>query len=114
MSLNTDLAELFRTFAAIMEIKGESVFKAIAFSKVSRLLDNLTVDIKQLCEQGKIGEIEGIGPSSQRIIEQFVCEGRSKDFDEVAATVPPGLLPMLAIAGLGPKTIALLWKERKI
>jgi len=114
MSLNTDLADLFRTFAAIMEIKGESVFKAIAFSKVSRLLDNLTVDVKQLCEQGKIGEIEGIGPSSQRIIEQYVCEGRSKDFDEVAATVPPGLLPMLAIAGLGPKTIALLWKERKI
>jgi DNA polymerase (family 10) len=114
MSLNTDLADLFRTFAALMEIKGESVFKAIAFSKVSRLLDNLTVDVKQLYEQGKLGEIEGVGPSSQRIIEQFIRDGRSKDFDEVAATVPPGLLPMLAIAGLGPKTIALLWKERKI
>jgi DNA polymerase (family 10) len=114
MSLNTDLAELFRNFAAIMEIKGESVFKAIAFSKVGRILDDLTIDVKQLCQEGKIGEIEGIGPSSQRIIEQYVCKGRSTDFDEVAATVPPGLLPMLAIPGLGPKTIALLWKERKI
>jgi DNA polymerase (family 10) len=114
MSLNSELAELFRNFAAIMEIKGESVFKAIAFSKVSRILDDLTIDVKQLCQEGKIGEIEGIGPSSQRIIEQYVCNGRSTDFDEVAATVPPGLLPMLAIPGLGPKTIALLWKERKI
>ena len=66
MSLNTDLAELFRNFAAIMEIKGESVFKAIAFSKVGRILDDLTIDVKQLCQEGKIGEIEGIGPSSQR------------------------------------------------
>jgi DNA polymerase (family 10) len=114
MSLNTDLSDLFRTFAALMDIKGENAFKAIAFSKVSRLLKDLTIDLEECCREGKLKDLEGIGPSSQRIIEQFITTGKSKDFDEVAASVPAGLIPMLEIAGLGPKTIAVLWKEREI
>jgi DNA polymerase (family X) len=46
MSLNHDLSDLFKTFAAIMEIKGESSFKAIAFSKVSRILKDMTFDVR--------------------------------------------------------------------
>ncbi len=114
MSINTDLSDLFRTFAALMDIKGESAFKAIAFSKVSRILKDMTIDLEEACKNGTLKDLEGIGPSSQRIIEQFVKSGRSQDFDEVAASVPSGLIPMLDIPGLGPKTISLLWKERKI
>jgi DNA polymerase (family X) len=114
MSLNTDLSDLFRTFAALMDIKGESTFKAIAFSKVSRILKDMTIDLEEACRNGTLKDLEGIGPSSQRIIEQYIKAGRSQDFDEVAASVPSGLIPMLDIPGLGPKTIALLWKERKI
>ena len=114
MSLNAQLADLFATFAAIMEIKGESPFKAIAFSKVSRILKDMTLDVRQASEEGKLAAIEGIGKSSQAIIEEFIRTGRSTDFDEVAASVPAGLLPLLEIPGLGPKTIALLWKERNV
>ncbi|HET6247055.1 MAG TPA: DNA polymerase/3'-5' exonuclease PolX [Tepidisphaeraceae bacterium] len=114
MSLNEDLSNLFSTFAALMEIKGESVFKAIAFSKVSRILSSLTVDLRKVCEDGTLKNIEGLGESSCRIINEFVKTGRSTDFDEVAASVPAGLLPLLGITGLGPKTIALLWKERNV
>jgi DNA polymerase (family 10) len=114
MSVDHELSDLFAKFAAIMEIKGENVFKAIAFSKVSRLLKDMTFDIKQAVLDEKVGNIEGIGAGSRRIIEQYIKEGRSVDFDEAAASVPPGLLPMLDIPGLGPKTIALLWKERGV
>ena len=114
MSLNAQLADLFATFAAIMEIKGESPFKAIAFSKVSRILKDMTLDVRQASEEGKLAAIEGIGKSSQAIIEEFIRTGRSTDFDQAAASVPAGLLPLLEIPGLGPKTIALLWKERNV
>jgi DNA polymerase (family 10) len=114
MSLNTDLSNLFRTLAALMDIKGESAFKAIAFSKVSRLLKDMTIDLAEAVRSGKLKDLEGIGPSSQRIIEQYIKTGHSEDFDEVATSVPAGLIPMLDIPSLGPKTIALLWKERKI
>ena len=114
MSLNHDLARLFSTFAAIMEIRGESAFKAIAFSKVGRILKDATFDIKTLVEEKKLAEIEGIGKSSLAIIEEFVRTGRSTDFEEAAGSVPAGLLPLLEIPGLGPKTIALLWKQRNV
>lgn len=114
MSLNSELSDLFRTLAALMDIKGESTFKAIAFSKVSRILKDSTVDLAEAVRDGKVKEMEGIGASSQKIIEQYVKTGKSEDFEEVAASVPAGLIPMLEIPGLGPKTIALLWKERKI
>jgi len=114
MSLCSELSDLFRTMAALMDIKGESTFKAIAFSKVSRILKDMTLDLEEMCREGKLKELEGIGPSSQRIIEQFIKTGKSADYEEVAASVPAGLIPMLEIPGLGPKTIALLWKQRNI
>ncbi|HEY7089644.1 MAG TPA: PHP domain-containing protein, partial [Tepidisphaeraceae bacterium] len=114
MSLNHELADLFRTFAAMLEIKGEPVFKAIAFSKVSRILNDMTFDIREACEKGTLDEIEGIGASSQRIIEEYCKTGHSSDYEHVYASIPPGLIPMLQIPGLGPKTIALFWKQRGI
>jgi DNA polymerase (family 10) len=114
MALNHDLSDLFRTMAAIMEIKGEPVFKAIAFSKVSRILGDMTIDLRDAVEKGTLDQIEGVGASSRRIIEEFVRTGKSSDYDELYASIPPGLIPMLQIPGLGPKTIALFWKQRGI
>src|SRR6476469_2959839 len=114
MSLNQELSDVFRTLAAVMEIKGESTFKAIAFSKVSRILKDATFDVRKLCEDGKLSGVEGFGASTCRIIPEYVRTGRSTDVEEAAASVPAGLLPLLDIPGLGPKTISLLWKTRGV
>ncbi len=114
MSLNTELANLFATMAAVMDIRGENPFKAIAFSKNARVLESTTVDLRQAVEDGTLKDIPGIGPSSRKIIEDYVRTGRSTDYEELVASVPAGLLPMLEIPGMGPKTISLIWKERGI
>jgi DNA polymerase (family 10) len=114
MSLNSELADIFARMAAVMEIKGEVAFKAIAFSKVSRLLRDLHQDIRQAVEDGTLTQIEGIGKSSQKIIEEYVRTGRSVDCDELSQSVPAGLLPLLQIPGLGPKTIGVFWKQRGV
>src|SRR3954447_677329 len=114
MALNHELSELFHSLSALMELKGENVFKVIAFQKVSRILRELNIDLKRCIEEGKLCEIEGIGKASQQIIEEFVETGKSTVYEEVAKSVPPGLVPLMSIEGLGPKTINLLWKERGI
>jgi DNA polymerase (family X) len=114
MALNDELSDLFAKFAALLQIKGEPVFKSIAFQKVSRLLKETPLDIPKAIADGTLAEIEGIGASSRKIIEEYAATGKSSDFKQVAAGVPAGLLPMLDIPGLGPKTIALFWKERNI
>src|SRR3954447_38387 len=114
MALNHELSELFHSLSALMELKGENVFKVIAFQKVSRILRELNIDLKKCIEEGKLCEIEGIGKGSQQIIEEFVETGKSTVFEEVTASVPAGLVPLMQIEGLGPKTINMLWREKNI
>ena len=114
MPLNHELSDLFHNLSALMELKGENVFKVIAFQKVGRILRELNIDLKRCVEEGKLCEIEGVGKGSQQIIEEYIQTGKSTVFEEVAATVPPGLIPMMQIEGLGPKTINLLWRERNV
>ena len=114
MSVNSDLSDLFARFASLMDLKGESAFKSIAFSKVSRLLKDATFDVAEIARSGKLKTVEGIGPSSQKIIEEFLATGMSSDLDQVAAGIPEGLIKMLQIPGLGPKTVRLFWQERAI
>jgi DNA polymerase (family 10) len=114
MSLNTDLSSLFSTMADIMDIKGENTFKVLAFRKVGRILADLSFDVRDCIKNNTLCDIEGIGPSSQRIIEEYVATGRSSDADSLAQSVPATLLPLLQVEGLGPKTLSLLWRERKI
>jgi DNA polymerase (family 10) len=111
MSLNQEISDLFHSLSALMELKGESVFKVIAFQKVGRIIRDSNIDLKRALEEGKLGEIEGIGKSSQQIIEEFIRSGKSTVFNEIAESVPPGLVQLMQIEGLGPKTINLVWKE---
>ncbi len=112
--MNQKISNLFERLAAILEIKGANRFKVIAFSKVARALKDLTYDIRPLVLEGNLPPIDGIGASSHKIIEEFVRTGQSADFMEAAEGVPPTLLDLMEIPGLGPKTIALLWKERNV
>src|SRR5215203_777510 len=114
MSLNQELADLFANMASLMELRGENTFKVIAFQKVSRIIRESNLDLKKCMEEGKLCDIEGIGKTSQQIIEEYINTGKSTVFEEMAASVPAGLIPLLGIEGLGPKTINLLWKERNI
>ncbi|HEX8341478.1 MAG TPA: DNA polymerase/3'-5' exonuclease PolX [Tepidisphaeraceae bacterium] len=114
MSLNAPLAKLFKTAAAVMEIKGEPVFKAIAFQRISRMLEDDVFDAQKSVDTAWAEPVAGVGKSSQKIIEAFVETGVSTDLDELIASVPAGLLDLMRIPSLGPKTISLLWRERGI
>jgi len=114
MSLNSDLSNLFANLAAIMDIRGENPFKSVSFSKISRLLADLPFDIKTAFDKGELEDIEGIGEHSRKIITEYITTGHSSDYDEAITSIPPGLLEVIKIPGTGPKTAALLWKQRGI
>ncbi|HEY1686568.1 MAG TPA: DNA polymerase/3'-5' exonuclease PolX [Tepidisphaeraceae bacterium] len=114
MSLNQEISDLFANLAAMMELKGENTFKVIAFQKVSRIIREMNFDLKKCVEENTLCEIEGIGRSSQQIIEEYINTGRSTVLEEISATIPKGLGELLRIEGLGPKTIHMLWQERSI
>ena len=112
MATNTDLAHLFEEFTAILEILGANKFKVLAFQKVARTLDGLADDVAELAKSpGALEAIDGIGASSAAKIREFVETGKIAELDELRDKVPPGLLGLLGVSGLGPKTIKLFWEE---
>ena len=76
MSLNHELSALFETMSKVMELKGESVFKAIAFGKVARALRDVSIDIKKCCDEGTLKEIEGLTPAM--LVARFGMEAAAQ------------------------------------
>ncbi len=87
--------------AAHLELKGESPFKVRAFRTGARTVSGLAGSPAQWLDEGTLEQIHGIGPSIVSVVRDLVQAGRSTTLDELREDVPPGLVEMLQISGLG-------------
>jgi DNA polymerase (family 10) len=111
MGVNQDLAQRLEDIARMMDLLGEDSFRAIAHSRAARAIDALPEDVSGIAsDKKKLLEIEGIGTKIADKIIEFVKSGRIPEHEALRAKVPPGLLEMMAIPGLGPKTVRALWQ----
>jgi DNA polymerase (family 10) len=108
MSTNTELAKMFHTMATVLEIKGENAFKVNANTKVARALEDLVEDIATIKDPTTI---QGVGKSSAKKIEQYISTGSMDEYNELIESIPHGLLELMSVQGLGPKTVRRLWQE---
>ncbi len=58
---NQQIAETFRTIADLMEIKGENIYKILAYRKAADSLGNLSQDVNEIWKEGKLTEVDGVG-----------------------------------------------------
>ncbi len=105
---NRELAEIFGKMADILEFKGENPFKVNAYRKASRVIGELRDDIEAIYKQGELMNIPGIGSGIAKKIEEYLTTGRMSKYEEVTQGVPEGLIGLMAIQSMGPKTLALL------
>lgn len=109
---NQTLAYLFAEMADVLEILGVDRFRVNAFRRASRVLDGLTDDIASIGPDIKaLTGIEGIGRGTAQRIAEFLETGNISDRGELMSQIPGGLIELLSIPGLGPKTIGLIWKQ---
>ncbi len=109
--LNIDLSRLFDEIADLMEIKGEDPFRINTYRKVARVFKDTTEDIAALSAAGKLTQLAGVGKGTADRVAQYLKEGKIDAHQELLSSVPAGLPALLAIPGLGPKRIALMWRE---
>ena len=102
---NAVLSELFGQMADVMEILGEDGFRINSYRRVSRIIADSPVDIEGLFESGGLAKVAGIGKSSLAKIEEFLKTGRITVHQELLARIPPDLLDLLRIPGMGPKGV---------
>ncbi len=99
--------------ADVLEVLGENRFKVLAFQKAARALGELTEDVSQMDPQA-LRSIEGIGKGMADRIEQFIKTGALTEAVDLFEQVPPGVVKLLDVPGLGPKTVSQLWRQAGI
>ncbi|MCH6267779.1 DNA polymerase/3'-5' exonuclease PolX [Neobacillus citreus] len=106
-----EVIRLLETIAIYMELKGENPFKISAFRKAATALET---DDRSLTEIDDFTALSGIGKGTAAVIEEYIKEGSSTVLKELKEEVPPGLIPLLQIPGLGGKKISKLYQELEI
>ena len=96
-----------------MDIHGENSFKSKTYSIAAFNIEKLTVQLSEIPSE-KIFSLKGIGDSIGKKIIEIIKDGHMKALEDYAEKTPPGLIEMLSIKGLGPKKIAMIWKEMEI
>ena len=111
---NREIADLLEEMADILEFKGENPFKISAYRKASRIIGDLTQDIEEIAEQGKLKEIPGIGEGMAQKIVEYLKTGKISKFEEARKGVSDELIAIMDIPGMGPKTLSMLHREKGI
>ncbi len=102
------VAEILTEIGTLLELKGENPFKTRAYVNAARTLENLGEPLARLVAEKRLGEIKGIGEALEQKITELVETGKLKYYEELKASIPPGMIAMLEISGLGPKKIQAL------
>jgi DNA polymerase (family 10) len=108
---NLEIAAIFDRIADALELKGESVFRVNAYKKASRVLRDITEDVEELNSEGRLMDVPGIGEGISSKIDEYLKTGKMKKYDEVTEGIGKELLDLLAVQGLGPKTLSLAHEE---
>ncbi|HNS19356.1 MAG TPA: DNA polymerase/3'-5' exonuclease PolX [Sedimentisphaerales bacterium] len=111
---NAAISTIFSQMADVMEILGEDRFRINSYRTVARVLSEMPADVATLLENGELAETPGIGNSSLAKIEEFVKTGSIQAHRELLTRIPPSLLELLEIPGVGPKTVKAFYHELRI
>jgi DNA polymerase (family X) len=111
---NFALSQIFRDITKILEIKNENRFRIRAYDRAAQNMESLSEDIEKLAEEGRLLEIPGIGKDLEARIKEFLATGKIQSYEELKKSIPAGLLEILNVPSVGPKTAGLLFRERKI
>ncbi len=111
---NGDLARIFHEIGDMLEVKGELVFKTVAYHRAADAIGRSPVDLVAAYRSGTPPRIPGVGAAIGDKIAELATTGHLAFYDRLRTEIPPGLVELLQIPGLGPKTVRQLYLELKI
>lgn len=97
----TGVAHELERIASYLELKGENPFRVRAFRTAAKTVEGFPVELEIGLADGSLAEAKGIGPAILEVVRDLAATGRCDLLDELREAVPPGLVEMLGISGLG-------------
>jgi len=106
-----EIADILTDIAVLLELKGENPFKTRAYQTGAKALESLEEDLGTVIAEARLQEIKGVGDALSKKIIELHTTGKLKFYEELKASIPPGLVEMLEIPGLGAKKIIALHQK---
>lgn len=110
---NRTMARLLAEAADLMEIDGCDSFRVRSYRRAAEAAEQTTVELAA-CEAALLLEIDGIGKSMAAKLQAMAATGKLRQRDELLEKYGAGILELLKLPGMGPKTIALLWSAAQV
>jgi len=111
---NKQVAAVFKATGDLLQILGESRFVVMAYTNAARTIDGLEVDINEIASAGALRDLPRVGEAIAEKIQTLLDTGGLPYYDELAVQVPEGVVAMLQVPDVGPKTVQRLWRELDI
>ena len=102
MSLNAEIAKTLYEIGEILTIKRDR-FRSRAYNMAAQRVTVLTEDIRVIAERGELEQIPGVGKSIALTISDILENSESEVLNDLRESLPPGVLRMIEIEGIGPK-----------
>jgi DNA polymerase (family 10) len=112
---NADIATVFENIADLLDLKGENRFKIRAYSRAVQIIQHLPEEMELMHEEGRdFQEIPGIGEAIAKKSVELLTTNRLKFYDDLKSQFPEGIIGLMDIPGIGPKTAYRMATELKI
>ena len=108
---NREVAAELATIGDILQILDANRFRVIAFQNAAESVRTLGQDINAIHAEGKLQSIQGVGKGIADALRELLSTGRVEEFEALKEQVPAGVVEMIHVPDVGPKTAKRLWQE---
>jgi DNA polymerase (family 10) len=109
-----EVARLFERMADVLELKSGNPFRIRAYRRAAQNLESLSEDLETLAREERLDEVPGIGADLAGKIAEYLRTGHIREIDTACRRVPRGVIELLDVPGIGPKTAKLLHKREGV
>jgi DNA polymerase (family 10) len=108
---NSELADAFELLADLLELDGADAFRLLAYRRAAERIGESALPVAELALAGKARQLSGIGATIESKIVELSETGDLQALAKLRDRIPPGLVEVMHVPGLGPKTARKLWQE---
>jgi DNA polymerase (family 10) len=113
--LNATIAAIFDEIADLLDIQSANAFRVRAYRNAARSIADLGTDVQTWLAQGTpVTDIPGIGADLAAKIEEIARTGDCEFLKRLQEEVPPAIIQLMRVPGLGPKRVKMLWQALNV
>src|SRR5579859_463658 len=111
---NREIADILSDIGELLEVKGEVVFKTRAYHKAAQAIAGWPEPLSRVAAEGRLESIPGVGKAISDKVSTLVQTGRLAYYEGLKAEFPAGMLSLMAVPGVGPKTAYRISKDLNV